>query len=358
MRPGDVVMLHDPQTAGLAPAARALGARVLWRCHIGTTRRSALVDEGWDFLEPYLAAPELFWFSARAFVPERLAGRRVEIVHPSIDPASPKNQPMTPATVDGILAHTGLAIDGDSDDATFVRADGSPGRVERFCEVRRTGPSPRLDEPVVVQVSRWDRLKDPIGVMRGFCEHVLDDVPAQLLLAGPNVSAVADDPEGAEVLAEVEAYWRTLPHAERRHVQLACLPMRDIEENGAIVNALQRGADVVVQKSLEEGFGLTVTEAMWKARPVVASAVGGICEQITDGRDGRLVAPDDLAGFGRAVTELLLDPRGRREARRRGAGDRRREVPPGPASHADGQLARGADRDRPRTTRARVTEWG
>ena len=109
------------------------------------------------------------------------------------------------------------------------------------------------------------------------------------MLAGPDVAAVADDPEGAEVLAEVERRWRELPRAGRRRVHLALLPMDDADENAVMVNALQRRADVVVQKSLAEGFGLTVAEAMWKGRPVVASRVGGIQDQIEDGETGVLV---------------------------------------------------------------------
>jgi trehalose synthase len=128
------------------------------------------------------------------------------------------------------------------------------------------------------------------------------------VLAGPDVAAVADDPEGAEVLAEVEAVWRDLPRAVRRRVHLALLPMEDADENAVIVNALQRRADVVVQKSLAEGFGLTVSEAMWKGRPVVASSVGGIQDQIEDGRTGWLVAPTDLASFGARVSAMLADP--------------------------------------------------
>jgi trehalose synthase len=147
--------------------------------------------------------------------------------------------------------------------------------------------------------------------MQGFCEQVLDRLDAQLILAGPNVTAVTDDPEGARALAEAEEFWRTLDHHERARVQLACLPMHDLEENGAIVNALQRAADVVVQKSLAEGFGLTVTEAMWKGRAVVAGNVGGIPEQVTDGRDGVLVDPTDLTAYGRAVADLLAEPRRR-----------------------------------------------
>jgi trehalose synthase len=147
-------------------------------------------------------------------------------------------------------------------------------------------------------------------VLEGFVRHAAPAAPcsARLVLAGPSVDAVADDPEGAAVFADLEKTWRALPEALRRLVDLAQLPMADAEENAAIVNALQRHAAVVIQKSLEEGFGLTVTEAMWKRRPVVASAVGGILDQIRDGVDGLLVRnPSDLAEFGRALDRALCD---------------------------------------------------
>jgi trehalose synthase len=144
--------------------------------------------------------------------------------------------------------------------------------------------------------------------MRGFTEHALDGTDAHLVLAGPDVSGVTDDPEGAEVLEEIEAVWRRLPPAKRSRVHLSCLPMADIDENAAIVNALQRHSAVVVQKSIQEGFGLTVAEAMWKARPVVASAVGGIMDQIVDGETGVLLDdPNDLVKFGELVSGLLND---------------------------------------------------
>jgi trehalose synthase len=129
-----------------------------------------------------------------------------------------------------------------------------------------------------------------------------------LVLAGPNVNAVADDPEGAAVFNEVVAAWRQLTHSDRRRIQLANLPMADADENAAIVNALQRHAAVIVQKSLHEGFGLTVTEAMWKGRPIVASATGGIQDQITDGVHGLLIAdPYDLRACNLAIRRLLED---------------------------------------------------
>jgi trehalose synthase len=129
------------------------------------------------------------------------------------------------------------------------------------------------------------------------------------VLAGPNVRAVADDPEGAEVFEEVVAAWRRLAHGDRRRVHLASLPTTDVEENAAIVNALQRHASVVVQKSLEEGFGLTVSEAMWKGKPVVATRVGGIQEQIEDGVHGLLLDdPEDCDAFVVALHEVLAKP--------------------------------------------------
>ena len=137
--------------------------------------------------------------------------------------------------------------------------------------------APKATERLVLQVSRWDRLKDMPGVMKGFVDHLADLPPdVHLMLAGPEVSGVSDDPEGALELAACIAAWRALPEGTRRRVHLASLPMDDIDENAVMVNALQRHAYLVVQKSLFEGFGLTVTEAMWKGRPVVASAVGGI----------------------------------------------------------------------------------
>jgi trehalose synthase len=122
------------------------------------------------------------------------------------------------------------------------------------------------------------------------------------------VSSVSDDPEGAVVLDECTAAWRALPHSIRWRIQLVCLPMVDRDENAAIVNALQRHATVVVQKSLAEGFGLTIAEAMWKARPIIGSAVGGIVEQLVDGESGLLLAPPtDMAAFGAALERLLSD---------------------------------------------------
>jgi trehalose synthase len=310
VRPEDIVILHDPQTAGLVSSLKRRGAIIVWRSHVGAEEPNELVHGAWDFLAPFLEEADACVFSRHAYVPERGVPVRTMVIQPSIDAFSPKNQDMDDATVRAILGHVGLLGAGVPSDVvpTFTRYDGTPGRVDRFCEVLSTGPLPPADTPLVTQVSRWDRLKDPSGVMLGFAEHGLDGTDAHLVLAGPSVNAIADDPEGAEVLDEVVQVWRGLPHTRRARVHVSSLPMTDIDENAAIVNALQRHSAIVVQKSLQEGFGLTVAEAMWKSRPVVASAVGGIKDQIDDGETGVLLDdPHDLAKFGAVLRELLRD---------------------------------------------------
>jgi len=311
IRSGDIVILHDPQTAGMIPALVDHGARVVWRCHIGTDERTVEGDRAWSFLEPYLTQAHAFVFSRFAYLPDILYHGRCLIVAPSIDPFSPKNQAMNETTTRGILVHLGLVRGVHPNGSrSFTRRDGTTALVERRAEVLRAGEPPHVDAPLVVQVSRWDRLKDPVGVLQGFVRATGSNGAsnAQLVLAGPAVQAVTDDPEGLEVFEQVVACWRGLPDGQRGRVNLVTLPMDDLEENAAMVNALQRHASIIVQKSLREGFGLTVTEAMWKARPLIASAVGGIRDQVQHGVSGLLLKnPQDIAAFAGSITQLLAN---------------------------------------------------
>ena len=304
----DIVILHDPQTAGLIRAVKRTNATVIWRCHIGLDRPNDRAREAWDFLRSYVQEADAYVFSRLAYAWEGLDPERVSVIQPSIDVFSPKNAQQTGAQSLAILARAGLITNGPDVAPTFTRSDGTPGRVGREAEmVQDTQLTP--ENKVVVQVSRWDGLKDPLGVLNGFAEHVAEHVPAHLLLAGPSTASVADDPEGAAVFAQVRDAWRELPDGIRGRVHLVSLPMDDAEENAAIVNAVQQHADIVVQKSLAEGFGLTVAEAMWKERPVVASRIGGIQDQIVDGESGVLIDdPHDLEQFGSAIVDLLHHP--------------------------------------------------
>ncbi|HEU5056556.1 MAG TPA: glycosyltransferase [Kofleriaceae bacterium] len=310
IRPGDVALLHDPQTAGLVPALAARGVAVLWRCHIGHDRPSPEVTRGWQFLAPWLAPATATIFSRPSYVPAILDAARSHIIQPSIDAMSPKNQPLEPAAVRAIVGHLGVTA-GAAGVPSYPRADGSTGLVTRTADILRLGPPPAPDVPLVVQVSRWDPLKDMAGVMRAFAAMVADGRAgrAHLLLVGPDVRGVADDPEGPAVHAATAAAWAALPAQARERIALCMLPTASVEENAIMVNAIQRHAAVVTQKSLHEGFGLTVTEAMWKSRPVVASAVGGIQDQIEPGVHGLLLPdPEDLPGFAALVASLLADP--------------------------------------------------
>ncbi len=312
IRPDDLVILHDPQTAGLIPYLKTLCSGVIWRCHIGHDTWPAEVERGWEFLRPYVTQADRLVFSRDAYVPHFVDKDRVVIVPPVIDPFSVKNMHLDAPSIAAILHEAGVT-DGDHPGgvAAYRREDGTTGYVERRVRMESVNGRPTVENRIVLQVSRWDRLKDPIGVLKGFAKLVSEHAIADnivLILAGPETAAVSDDPEGAVVYAETQAAWKELPEQIRRRCYLASIPMDDLEENAAIVNALQRRASVIVQKSLQEGFGLTVTEAMWKARPIVASGVGGIQDQIQHSASGMLLSnPHDLDEFAAHLGSVLND---------------------------------------------------
>ena len=312
VRPGDVVVCMGVATAALVPLAKRAGATVVWSCRSGTETANEHTREGWEFLRPFLTGPEgadAFVLSLPAAAPDWLPSHRLYTLPPLLDPLSAKNQPMDAATVRAVLSHVGLLQRGEQASGTvFVRRDGSPGRVDRHADILQTGAPPPAEVPMVIYATRWAARKDPAGLLACFADEVAPHTDAHLVLAGPAVHGVPADPDAPEVFADCLAAWRRLPHAVRTRVHLACLPVADPEEYGAIVNALQRHASVVVDKSLAEAHGLTVVEAMYKARPVVAGAVGVHADHIRDEWTGLLADPRDPAGFGKAIRRLLDDP--------------------------------------------------
>lgn len=251
---GDIIFVHDPQPVALVKRKKSLGRRWIWRCHIDVSRPN---EEVWNFLEPFVVQYDAAVFSAPAF--SRQLPVRQFLISPSIDPLSDKNRELSPETVDAVLAKYGI---------------------------------PR-DKPIITQVSRFDYLKDPIGVIQAF-ELVRKSIDSRLVLAGGTAS---DDPESEKVLAEVKERVGGDPDI---HI-LLLPPESDIE-----INALQRASTVIVQKSLREGFGLTVSEALWKAKPVVASAVGGIPLQVKNKFTGLL--SHGIEGTAYDIRQLLTNP--------------------------------------------------
>jgi trehalose synthase len=312
VRPGDVVVCHDPQTAGLVPHLLRNGQRVVWRCHIGHEDPGPECEAGWAFLRKYLEQVPIAVFSRAAYVPSWFPRAHAVTLPPNIDPFSVKNEWMSERTTRCILAAVGiLDASGDTCCPVYVGEDGASRTVTRRADIVRTGGPLSESAPVIVQVSRWDRMKDHVGVLEGFARLLEggDDFGVHLLLVGPSSGGVADDPEGPAVHRDVERAWSGQPWGVRSRAQIIQLPMTDLEENAAIVNALQRHASIIVQKSLREGFGLTVTEAMWKRKPIVASAVGGIQDQIRDGIEGFLVHdPRDVDETARALRRILASP--------------------------------------------------
>lgn len=327
--PEDLVVVHDPQPMALGKMIHdSVGVRTVWRCHIGLDGENAATRAAWDFLAPYTDGYRCAVFSA----PEYITGfppHRASIIHPAIDPLSDKNRPLSSVRLTGVLNNSGLVWDHQP-----VLTPQFPETAERITPQGEFVPAREADQigllfrPVVTQISRWDRLKGFLPLVRAFVRVKRErgtfagddelhrrrlDI-ARLVLAGPDPSSVQDDPEGQEVLQELIAAYRDLPPELHRDVALLSLPMASRRHNALMVNALQRASSVVVQNSLEEGFGLTVTEAMWKSAAILGSSACGIRQQVRDGVDGRLVVDaTDEEELAATLNEVMAASRQRSE---------------------------------------------
>jgi trehalose synthase len=250
----DVLFIHDPQPAGLVRKRKEIGGRWIWRCHVDV---STPQSEVWNFLKPLVNQYDASVFSSPRFAQQ--TDIRQVLISPSIDPLSDKNREILPDFIDSVLERFGI----------------------------------EKDRPIVTQVSRFDRLKDPLGVIEAY-QQVKPYIDCQLLLVG---GSAADDPEGVAVLEEVQA----------RAVQDPDIHVLDLPPTSHLeINALQRASTVILQKSIKEGFGLTVTEALWKAKPVIAGAVGGIPLQIAHKYSGILT--HSIEGTAYWLKQLLQSP--------------------------------------------------
>ncbi|MGR4863802.1 glycosyltransferase [Caulobacter sp. LARHSG274] len=335
--PGDVVVIHDPQPLGAGAMLReSMDITAIWQCHIGLDQETPQTRAAWAFLGGYAQAYDRAVFSAPQYIPGCVAGRAM-IIHPAIDPLSHKNRDLPVHKLVGILTNANLVrpygpvlTPAFPEPARRLEPDGSWAPATAREDIGL------LFRPIVTQVSRWDRLKGFLPLMRGFIalKQGVDGEPepqdwprralhlARLVLAGPDPGSIADDPEAQEVLAEIgDAYVRLEPDLQEAVVILS-LPMGSQKYNALMVNALQRCSDVVVQNSLSEGFGLTATEAMWKQTAVMGSRAVGLRQQIRPGLDGCLVEnPEDPAEIAHMLGELLRD-QPKREALARSAQQR------------------------------------
>lgn len=327
IRPRDIVVVHDPQPLPLGPFLRErTDVELIWRCHIGLDEENAATRAAWQFLEPYLGAYGNAVFSAPEYVPAFLAGRAT-IIHPAIDPLASKNRDMHLHELVRVLANSALAATtGPALRPPFTDLANRLQPGGTFRPAIWPEDIGLLVRPIVTQVSRWDRLKGfgPLlaafatlkrrarengGQFHNIHRRRLDIV--RLVLAGPMPDDVADDPEATEVLAELSRTYLSLDPGLQADIALITLPMQAPRENALMVNALQRASSVVVQNSLREGFGLTVTEAMWKRIPVLTNTRAcGPRQQVRDDIDGRLIRdPEDVDELADVLIEMLADPR-------------------------------------------------
>jgi trehalose synthase len=322
--PDDILVIHDPQPLGMGSILkRQLGNTAIFRCHIGLDEDLPASRRAWRFLEPYAEPYDYSVFSAPEYIPDFLAGR-AGIIHPALDPLSYKNREISAQNLTGILCnarllpthHPVVPLDFPQY-AKRLRGDGTFGRADH------NGGIGLLFRPIISQISRWDRLKgfqplfDAFVTLKTLRPRQTDEYSerhrhrlaiVRLVMAGPDPEAVADDPEGQEVLEELIRAYTSLPPALQEDIALISLPMHSRRDNALMVNALQRCSGVIVQNSLREGFGLTVTEGMWKRRGILGSRACGIRQQIRDGIEGRLIDdPEDSDGIAELLNELLED---------------------------------------------------
>ncbi|MGD8627484.1 MAG: glycosyltransferase [bacterium] len=253
----DCIIIHDPQPLPLVNYLRKRQPWV-WRCHIDLTNPNTRL---WEYLKSFILKYDLVIVSNPAYRRDDLPVLQ-RVINPAIDPLSPKNMQLNGNMVEKYLEKFGVPT----------------------------------DKPVLCQVSRFDIWKDPMGVVEIF-EKVRRKVDCRLVLCG---SMAADDPEGRQIYDEVVERAKDLIESGDA--------VFITSENNILVNVLQRSSAVIIQKSTREGFGLTVTEALWKAKPVVASSVGGISLQIEDGETGFLLDPGDTDGFVDRIVEILKSP--------------------------------------------------
>ncbi|MCB1306994.1 MAG: glycosyltransferase [Leptospiraceae bacterium] len=334
VQPGDVVVIHDPQPMAMgAYIKKELGVYTIWRCHIGLDQHNTATRTAWTFLKQYADVYDHSVFSAPEYIPDYLAGRST-IICPAIDPLSHKNRELTTHKLMGILCNSHIArkhqpvlTEDFEESALRLRSDGE------FADASGQDEIGLLYRPIISQISRWDRLKGFAPLMRGFIQlkrtaadrNNIDERHrrrlqiVRMVLAGPDPRSIQDDPEGQEVLKEICDLYTGVDAEIQKDIGIFALPMKSRKENALMVNAIQRCSTVIAQNSVQEGFGLTATEAMWKGVPVMTSRACGLRQQVRDGVDGRMVSDaDDVDQIAHVLDTMLANPHARADWGRNG----------------------------------------
>ena len=320
--PEDLLVIHDPQPLAMgAKLKKQLSLPAVWRCHIGLDESNPSTAAAWEFLKPYIQVFDHNIFSADEYVPDYVRDRS-SIIYPAIDPLSYKNRTIRAEELTSILCNAGLGRLANPN-----LADPFPEPAQRLQPDGAFGPAhcPErigfLYRPTITQISRWDRLKGWKPLLEGFIKikkglngksnsgderYRCRAEMLRLVMVGPDPASIQDDPEGCEVLNDLCATYAGLDPAIQKDVVLLTLPMSSRKNNALMVNAIQTASSIVVQNSIREGFGLTLTEAMWKGTPVVGSSACGLRQQIRDRIHGRVVlCPEDPAEVAQVLEDMI-----------------------------------------------------
>ncbi len=324
---GDLVVIHDPQPMPLAAMIKKKrNVKTIWRCHIGLEEQNETTKGVWSFLSNYFESYDHFVFSLPSYVPDELKNK-TSIIPPAIDPLSHKNRALHTDKCISILLQSGIVNGREpllygfyKHQARRVMPDGS------FNSVNHNSNLDLIYRPTITEISRWDRLKGFKELMDAFIMMKRDNEASQdtssvsykrikatrLILGGPDPAFVSDDPEGEEVLNELIEQYKSIDPKLQDDIAIVLLPLDNTKENALIVNALQRFSNIVVQNSIQEGFGLTATEAMWKQRPVLVSGAAGLRFQVQHDINGKINEdPTDIPRLANTLKSMLNNPKER-----------------------------------------------
>ena len=327
IKDGDLVVIHDPQPMPLASLIKKeRNVKIFWRCHIGLEKQNEVSSATWSFLSSYFDSYDHFVFSLASYVPSQLNGK-TSIITPAIDPLSHKNRKLQMHKCIGILHQSGIINEREpviypfyQNQVRRILPDGS------FGEVNQNSNLDLIYRPTITQISRWDRLKGFKELMDAFIllkkENKESGDPTKLptkriektrlILGGPDPKYVSDDPEGKAVLEELKELYTKVDPSLHDDIAILLLPLDNPKENALIVNAIQYSSSIIVQNSIQEGFGLTATEAMWKQRPVLVSGAAGLDHQVVHNVNGKVNKdPTDIKRLANTLDNMLNHPKER-----------------------------------------------
>ena len=329
VKPQDIIIIHDLQPLAMIKyLKKSLKNLIIWRSHIGIDQENETTDKTWNFLKPYINLADHIIYSLKDYIPKFVIKENkipYSIIPPAICPFTPKNIELTHSELLRILSKSNIIHPTTNDDQweyKVQRVCGKTGKLIK-CSNHKDNNFELLFNPIICEISRWDKLKGWIQLIKAFVHlkqniNTFIDSDAKheqyiqnmiLVLAGPDPSFIQDDPEGIKVFNDLCTFYKSLGNKYKDiqdKIYILSLPMNNTDENALIVNALQRLSSIVIQNSLREGFGLTVTEAMWKGTPIIASNVGGIRVQCMDGINGiNINDPTDYKSVAKSINKMI-----------------------------------------------------